>query len=180
MGTEAGYPSGGMAAVNPGAVAQLIDAAQRGSIQDIQECVDIPDVNQAMALMNGGDENGFTALHHCAQLGQAAAGSILVECGADTNVLDKDNNSPLHITAIHNKRLVASMLLWGGAKRDLVNDKGNTALHEAVIANAPHVIYLIVENGGEQTKDVKNKEGKTPVELAEGNQTLLDALNGEV
>lgn len=179
MPEDSGYPSGG-AAPNPAAVAQLIEAAQKGSIQDIQECIDIPDVNQAMALINGGDENGFTALHHCAQLGQAAAGSILVECGADTNVVDKDNNTPLHITSIHNKRLVASMLLWGGAKRDLVNNKGNTALHEAVIAESPHVIYLIVENGGEHCKDLKNKEGKTPVELAEGKQELLDALNGEI
>mmetsp|Transcript_22702 Transcript_22702/g.59203 ORF Transcript_22702/g.59203 Transcript_22702/m.59203 type:complete len:164 (+) Transcript_22702:52-543(+) len=112
------------------------------------------------------DGAGLAALHHAAMAGEAAGGSLLVECSADVNVVDREGNTPLMLAGRHDKRLVASMLLWGGADRDAVNDKGNTALHEAAASKAQDVAWLIVENGGDQCMKVENNEGKTPLDIA--------------
>eukprot|EP00405_Crypthecodinium_cohnii_P014910 CAMPEP_0206450348 /NCGR_PEP_ID=MMETSP0324_2-20121206/18669_1 /ASSEMBLY_ACC=CAM_ASM_000836 /TAXON_ID=2866 /ORGANISM="Crypthecodinium cohnii, Strain Seligo" /LENGTH=151 /DNA_ID=CAMNT_0053919975 /DNA_START=136 /DNA_END=591 /DNA_ORIENTATION=+ len=124
------------------------------------------------------DENGQTAIHHAARTGEAAAGGMLVECGANPDIADNDGNTPLMIAAINNKRLVASMLLWGNCNRMLKNNKGNTALHEAAIASSHDVAWLIVENGGEETVLEKNPDGKTPLDLARltDNQELIEIL----
>merc|ERR1712032_612451 len=96
----------------------------------------------------------------------AAAGAMGVESDADVNAVDKDGNTALHFAAIHNKRLIASMLMWGGVDSCKVNSKGNSALHEAAAADSQDVAYLIVENGGEASKNLKNEEGKVPLEVA--------------
>ncbi|OLQ08675.1 Inversin [Symbiodinium microadriaticum] len=128
------------------------------------------------------DALGNTALHCAAKAGEAAAGSLLVECSADVNLVDAHGNTPLILAGIHDKRLVASMLLWGGAERDQQNHRGNTALHEAAISGAKDVAWLIVENGGERSVRIKNQDGRTPLDIAKEsghpNADLLELLEG--
>jgi len=114
------------------------------------------------------DENGYTALHMAAITGQCTAGSLLVESDAEIDARDLKGNTPLHMTAIHNHRLVTSMLMWGGADAEAQNHLGNTPLHEAAAAGAKDVIFLILDRKGDEgIKDIKNKAGFTPLDLAE-------------
>ncbi|CAJ1462271.1 unnamed protein product [Effrenium voratum] len=55
---------------------------------------------------------------------------------------------------------------WHARTVSRQNQHGNTALHEATISGAKDVAWLIVENGGERSVRIKNKEGKTPLDIA--------------
>merc|ERR1719456_1564146 len=127
--------------------------------------------------------DGKTALMMAVISGEAASGSMLVECDADINAQDPDGNTALHLTGIHATRLATSMLLWGGADRAKTNKLGNTALHEAAIRGHKDVAWLICENGGDHTAKLLNKDQKTPLDLArEGNHAecieILEPLMG--
>eukprot|EP00429_Kryptoperidinium_foliaceum_P130204 CAMPEP_0176270818 /NCGR_PEP_ID=MMETSP0121_2-20121125/44892_1 /TAXON_ID=160619 /ORGANISM="Kryptoperidinium foliaceum, Strain CCMP 1326" /LENGTH=168 /DNA_ID=CAMNT_0017610967 /DNA_START=78 /DNA_END=584 /DNA_ORIENTATION=- len=151
----------------------IFEAAAAGDIGSMNGFMDADDFD-----IDAKNAEGCTALLCAAKTGEAAAGGLLVECDADVNLTDPQGNTPLMYAGINNKRLVASMLLWGGAERNVVNEKGNTALHEAAIAGAKDVAWLIVENGGEDSIAIKNKDGKTPLELAQenGNEELIEML----
>ncbi|CAJ1342780.1 unnamed protein product [Effrenium voratum] len=154
----------------------IFDAAASGDIGAMNSFMDSDDFD-----IDAKDSSGNTALHCAARNGEAAAGGLLVECSADVNAVDAHGNTPLILAGIHDKRLVASMLLWGGAERDVQNQHGNTALHEATIGGAKDVAWLIVENGGERSVRIKNKEGKTPLDIARdrgASEELLEVLTG--
>lgn len=151
----------------------IFEAASAGDLGAMNPLMDADDFE-----IDAKDATGSTALHYAAKAGEAAAGGLLVECDADVNVVDGNGNTPLMLAGIHDKRLVASMLLWGGADRAMTNKKGNTALHEAAAAGAKDVAWLIVENGGDHTVNMKNQDGKTPLDLARlsGNEELVAML----
>ncbi|NWX41092.1 FEM1C protein, partial [Steatornis caripensis] len=53
--------------------------------------------------------------------------AILVECGADVNVRDSDNNSPLHIAALNNHPDIMNLLIKSGSHFDATNSHKQTA-----------------------------------------------------
>ena len=141
-------------------VADLHSAAARGDIDTFNAVVNnVEDLNIV-------DKDGQTPLHAAAVAGETTVGAYITECGGDVSVQDKEGNTALHLAARHGKRLFVSMLLWGEADPLAVNASGNTALHEAAIGGHVGVIYIILQNGGEASKDVKNHQGKTPLDLA--------------
>eukprot|EP00929_Paragymnodinium_shiwhaense_P006761 TRINITY_DN110721_c0_g1_i1.p1 TRINITY_DN110721_c0_g1~~TRINITY_DN110721_c0_g1_i1.p1 ORF type:complete len:170 (+),score=59.68 TRINITY_DN110721_c0_g1_i1:101-610(+) len=148
------------------AVDTLFSAAAAGNIDVMNKFLDSDEAAADEDYVDRQDEKGWTAMHHVASTNEAAAGALLAECGANTNVTDCEGNAPLHIAAIHGSRLVASMLLWGGGECDLENEKGNNPLHEAALHGSKDVAWLIVENGRQSAKDKKNKDGKLPADLA--------------
>merc|ERR1712083_248728 len=111
-------------------------------------------------------DKGLTALHHAASTGEAATVGLLLECDASPDRGDHNGNTPLHMCAIANKRLPTSALMWGGADITAQNAKGNTVLHECALSGAKDVAFLIIENGAVDLRQIKNKDGQTPVELA--------------
>jgi ankyrin repeat protein len=135
-------------------------AAAEGNIDVFNTVVkEVDDLN----VLN---DEGQTPLHVAAIHGETTVGAYITECGGDVSIKDRDGNTALHLAAIHNKRLFASMLLWGEADPQTVNNKGNTSLHEAAIRGNVQVIFIIINNGGESSKDIKNADGKTPLDLA--------------
>eukprot|EP00928_Gymnodinium_smaydae_P076863 TRINITY_DN59965_c0_g1_i1.p2 TRINITY_DN59965_c0_g1~~TRINITY_DN59965_c0_g1_i1.p2 ORF type:complete len:188 (+),score=37.36 TRINITY_DN59965_c0_g1_i1:81-566(+) len=142
-------------------MAPLHDAAKSGDMGALNACVEDQEAD-----LDVQDANGWTALHHIAKTGEAAAGAMLVENEARTDIGDNDGNTALHVSAINNTRLVTSMLLWGGADVCAKNKKGNTPLHEAAAHDAKDVAFLLIENGQVDTRDVKNTDGKIPMDIA--------------
>ncbi|KAM7148920.1 protein fem-1 homolog C isoform 2-T4 [Molossus nigricans] len=53
--------------------------------------------------------------------------AILIECGADVNVRDSDDNSPLHIAALNNHPDIMNLLIKSGAHFDATNLHKQTA-----------------------------------------------------
>ncbi|KAL7988844.1 protein fem-1 homolog C [Protobothrops mucrosquamatus] len=54
--------------------------------------------------------------------------AILVECGADVNARDSDDNSPLHISALNNHPDIMNLLIKSGAHFDATNLHKQTAI----------------------------------------------------
>uniref|UniRef100_A0A8C8AEB7 Protein fem-1 homolog C n=1 Tax=Otus sunia TaxID=257818 RepID=A0A8C8AEB7_9STRI len=54
--------------------------------------------------------------------------AILVECGANINVRDSDNNSPLHIAALNNHPGIMNFLIKSGSHFDATNLHKQTAI----------------------------------------------------
>ena len=150
-------------------------AAACGSVDVFNQVV------QEVSDLNVTDPLGQTPLHAAAIAGETTVGAYITECGGDVSVQDFEGNTALHLAAIHNRRLFASMLLWGEADPKTVNHAGNTALHEAAARGFFQVVYIMLQNGGESTVNIKNNGGQTPLDLAlaSGDQECIDAL-GEV
>ena len=148
-------------------------AAAVGSVDAFNDLVkEVSDLD----VVNG---EGHTPLHVAAIHGETTVGAYITECGGDVHVKDKEGNTALHLAAINNKRLFVSMLLWGEADMLDTNNKGNTAMHEAAQRGHYQVIYVMMQNGGDDVKDVKNKDGKTPLDLAKesGDSETIECIH---
>ena len=78
--------------------------------------------------------------------------------------------------AIHFDRLPWLFgLLKEGANIDVVDGAGHTPLMQAVIAKQVSFVETLVDEGADQS--LKNAEGKTARDLAEGNEELLSLLD---
>ncbi|KAF7236669.1 hypothetical protein EYD10_16617 [Varanus komodoensis] len=86
--------------------------------------------------------NGFTPLHMAVDKDTTTVGryplgkfpslhvtSLLLECGADPDCRDYDNNTPLHVAASNNSPAIMTALIEAGAHVDTTNAFGQTA-HE--------------------------------------------------
>ncbi|NWH67674.1 FEM1A protein, partial [Geococcyx californianus] len=85
-------------------------------------------------------KNGFTPLHMAVDKDTTAVGrypvgkfpslhvvNLLLECGADPDSRDYDNNTPLHVAARNNCPLIMSALMEAGAHMDATNAFKQTA-----------------------------------------------------
>jgi uncharacterized protein len=121
---------------------------------------------------------GATPFWRAAQSDDVTVMKLLVEKGADPLLATNDHTTPLMVAAgvgwsdgqSHGSQADAPEALklclqWGGDV-NAVNDIGYTALHGAAFRGANEVVKLLVEKGARM--DVKNQEGRLPVNMAEG------------
>jgi ankyrin repeat protein len=121
---------------------------------------------------------GATPFWRAAQSDDVTVMKLLKERGADPLIATKDNTTALMVAAgvgwsdgqSHGSQADAPEALklcleWGGDV-NAVNAEGYTALHGASFRGANEVIQFLVDHGAKM--DVKNKEGRLPVNMAEG------------
>uniref|UniRef100_A0A5S6R4I2 ANK_REP_REGION domain-containing protein n=1 Tax=Trichuris muris TaxID=70415 RepID=A0A5S6R4I2_TRIMR len=112
------------------------------------------------------NNNGQTALHYAASKNHADIVCALLENGAYAGAKDKLGATALHRAASKGNSGVVEKLL---ANKDcLINSadsEGNTALHLACDEGRRQVAVMLVKEGA--TLDLKNKEEKTPLDLAD-------------
>lgn len=121
---------------------------------------------------------GATPFWRAAQSDDVTVMHLLKDSGADPNIAAKDGTTALMVAAgvgwsdgqSHGSQADAPEALklcmeWGGDV-NAKNDVGYTALHGAAFRGANEVVKLLVEKGARM--DVKNQEGKLPVNMAEG------------
>jgi ankyrin len=121
---------------------------------------------------------GATPFWRAAQSDDVTVMKLLKDRGADPLIATKDNTTALMVAAgvgwsdgqSHGSQAEAPealrlCLAWGGDV-NAVNDEGYTALHGASFRGANEVIQFLVDHGAKM--DVKNKEGRLPVNMAEG------------
>jgi ankyrin repeat protein len=106
---------------------------------------------------------------------------LLMEKGANPSVKTKDGSTPLMVAAGLGARRggdeevteaegradpieAIKLFLQAGADINATNIAGNTAMHYAAQTGANRIVELLADRGAKL--DVKNKDGKTPLDLA--------------
>jgi ankyrin repeat protein len=121
---------------------------------------------------------GATPFWRAAQSDDVTLMRLLVEKGADPLLATTDHTTPLMVAAgvgwsdgqSHGSQSDApealKLCLELGGDVNAANEVGYTALHGAAFRGANEVVKLLVEKGAKM--DVKNQEGRLPVNMAEG------------
>jgi ankyrin repeat protein len=130
-----------------------------------------------MRQHNGGDPqlgDGATALMRAAKVSDTTIIGLLLDRGADPNARLRNQTTPLMMAASRSARNggpetatieALRLLLARGADIDAINDNGETALHVAVSRSDALVKFL----AGQGAKlDIKDKAGRTPLDVAMG------------
>jgi ankyrin repeat protein len=112
------------------------------------------------------NENGDTALMMAIGNDQDQLAVDLIKAGAKIDVLTKEEGSNLVYKAasVNSKKALALLLKKDLAQVNAANKKGDTALHEAARYGSVETIKTLLKAGAK--KDLKNNEGKTPLDLA--------------
>jgi ankyrin repeat protein len=121
---------------------------------------------------------GATPFWRAAQSDDVTVMRLLKDSGADPNIASTDHTTALMVAAgvgwsdgqSHGSQTDAPEALklcleWGGDV-NAKNDVAYTALHGAAFRGANDVVQMLVEKGARM--DVKNQEGRLPVNMAEG------------
>jgi ankyrin repeat protein len=112
--------------------------------------------------------DGFTGLHIAAFSHNAAAARVLLDAGADPNVLaiaSFAQVTPLGTAATFGANDVAAVLLAHGAAVDHTADHGYTPLHAAAQNGNAMLVELLLAHGADH--EARNADGRTPADLAE-------------
>lgn len=132
------------------------------------------DVSTVLSLLASGaevnaiDKDGRTALMHATLNEDMTLVGELLKAGADPNVADNvSGQTAMHYAAQKYAVGITKALIKARATIDVQDDFGNTPLWRAVFESRGRgeMIKLLLANGAE--RDLKNKSGVSPFELAE-------------
>lgn len=140
----------------------VFDAAAVGRARGLEELLEAqPELARAWS------PDGFTALHLAAYFGQEETAALLLERGADTDVVAR--NETLHVTPLHSAasgghpELVA-LLLEHGADPNAAQDNGFTPLHSAAQNDDRASVEALLGRGADPS--LASDDGKRPADLA--------------
>lgn len=110
---------------------------------------------------------GSTCLHLSCSKGNMVITRVLLRCGADPNVKDKDYNAPIHCAALKGQDGCLSLLSAPVYKCDINsrNGAGNTALHFSAYWGYKNCVDTLLEQDLCEI-DLFNNRGKTPLHEA--------------
>ncbi|XP_044487670.1 poly [ADP-ribose] polymerase tankyrase-1-like [Mangifera indica] len=148
---------------------ELAAAAQLGDVQALRLALD-----NLSGSIDEPVEDGDTALHLACLYGYLPCVQLLLERGANMEVVDEDGAIPLHdacaggfieivqflINSANNTACVKRML-------ETVDAEGDNPLHHAARGEHVDVIRILLDSGALPTK--ANLAGKIPSELADPN-----------
>ena len=138
----------------------LLDAAKEGNIEAVKQ-----------HLANGADVNakddGWTPLHNAAGYSTKEMVELLISNGANVNVKNEDEWTPLHDAA---SKEVAELLIAKGADMD-AKDKDNwTPLHKAAFGGHMEIVELLIAEGADV--NAKGEDEWTPLNLTQDPETI--------
>lgn len=115
-----------------------------------------------------------SALHIAIKRNDMESLKLLLEYGADPNVLDLGCCSPLHWAATKNNLVAVKLLLDTKADPNLKDLAKSTALHEAVRKKNYEIVKLLLKYGA--SPNIEDISGTTPFDLVADDQQLLDII----
>jgi ankyrin repeat protein len=110
----------------------------------------------------------------------AQIASMLIKAGADVHALNRNGESALHVAAQTRSVKIVKVLIENGADVNTIDKKGNSPLHYAVDKTACNRVEryykhtrsnwaVVCELLAAQARiDIRNAEGKTPMDIAQG------------
>jgi ankyrin repeat protein len=139
----------------------VFEAAAFGRLERLREILD-GDAAQANAF----SDDGFTALHLAIFGGQEEVARLLLERGADPNVLSTSDIAkvpPLGTAAFVRSVPLATVLLDSGADPNGRGEGGFTALHSAAQNDDEELARLLLERGADPS--LAADDGRRPADL---------------
>jgi ankyrin repeat protein len=144
----------------------VFDSAAVGRTRGLEELLDAePELARSWSA------DGFTPLHLASFFGQEDAARILIERGAEANLVARHESihvTPLHSAAAGGHPGIVKLLLEHGADPNAAQDGGFTPLHSAAANDDRESVEALLEAGADPS--LANDEGKTPADLA-GDET---------
>jgi ankyrin repeat protein len=133
------------------------------------------------ADVNAIDRMGGTALHAAIQRGSTRYWDVihgpnvpvlelLIKHGAQVNVRNLQNETPLHGAASYGNANAVELLLRNGADVKALDNAGRTPLHEAAECGAVNVMGMLIEHGADPNG--ADREGDTPLLVLLGSHSL--------
>lgn len=126
----------------------------------------VEDLASDPALATARSADGYTALHFAAFFGKAEAARLLLDAGAEVDVVS-DNEmrvQPLHSAAAGRHHEVCRVLLTAGADVDATQRHGYTPLHAAAQHGDVELVELFLSAGADPAAALD--DGATPADLA--------------
>jgi uncharacterized protein len=147
--------------LRPDGELSVFEAAAFGRLERLGELLD-EDPSRASAF----SDDGFTALHLAIFGRQEQAVRLLLERGADPNVLSRADIAkvpPLGTAAFAGSTPLARLLLDSGADPNVRGEGGFTALHSAAQSNDEELARLLLERGADPAAAAE--DGRRPADL---------------
>ncbi|XP_039306085.1 ankyrin repeat domain-containing protein 27 isoform X2 [Solenopsis invicta] len=132
---------------------------------------------QRVLAINASNNLGETALHVASATDRTKMVQLLLDAGANVNVVTKlESRTPLHLACL-NDRVDSARLLLNCATCDVdAKDRdGNTPLHLATVAGNIKSVGLLVRYGA--CTGVRNLQNKTPLQQAEEKLSIAFSAN---
>ncbi|KAL9118382.1 MAG: hypothetical protein Q9187_005073 [Circinaria calcarea] len=113
------------------------------------------------------DIYGSTSLTIAAYSNRTVTAGTLLNLGANMNSTDHEGCTPLHESLFHNSDNVTQLLVRRGAALTTEN-YGNSPLHLTALSGGMRTLKILraATNLGTLDPDARNKEGKTPLQIA--------------
>jgi len=127
-------------------------AIEKGDLEIVKKHLD-----EDVGLLNKGDDEGKTPLHHAIEMEETGIAKYLIERGADINKADDEEESPLHYAASSGNLEIVNLLLEKGTAtlNDVSSVKHDgfvgqwTPLHIACLNGHPDVVRLLLDRGAD-------------------------------
>jgi ankyrin repeat protein len=118
----------------------------------------------------------FNAICTAADIGDRDAVELLLARGANTEVKNHKNYTPLRIAALHGNIEIASLLLKYGANIDAKSEAGSTALMLAVGVKDKKTVKFLIDNNADI--NIKDQKGFNALYCAimQDNQEMVNLL----
>lgn len=115
-------------------------------------------------------------LHEACRRGMADIVTFLLFLNADCNLRDNNGMYPQHNAALSNCAILIDILSVFGNDFNVKDKRGNTPLHLAVMKKERSIINILLSLN---VRILKNKEGKTPIDVCE-DPVILNMLKNHI
>jgi len=103
-------------------------------------------------------------LHYVSYNNWLTTVKYLIESGADIDIQDKYNYTPLYDVTFCNNINIVKYLVDQGANLNICDNSGFTPLHMAAVNGNMDIVKCLLEHGAD--KYIKNDEGQTAADVA--------------